>query len=373
MLNSLLVNTSILTSVLYFASQLFKNQAIGSKSTLLTKAAIGALFGLAGCLLMFNGIHFSSSLLFDFRAFALMFSFIFCGSMSGGISVLIMLAFRTGYFGADINALVASVNLAVLFLFFTLISQSNLTFGRKYTLMSATHIGISLFIIQVLVPAPDLMARFSYQYVFAAILVGISLYFALIYIFNTNKLYLQLKHDSTRDSLTGLYNVRAFDKFLNQSISLEMEKNHPLSLLMLDVDFFKKINDTYGHSSGDMVLKQLSDILIASCRTHDFVSRNGGEEFTVILLGCEYACATKIAERIRKNVENTEFTIAKSKKLKITISIGVSSYPSTTASPGDLLQDADDALYFAKRSGRNAVKGPPTSCGNNVPCDPPTP
>jgi diguanylate cyclase len=124
---------------------------------------------------------------------------------------------------------------------------------------------------------------------------------------------------------------------------------------MIDIDFFKRVNDTYGHSAGDMVLKQLSGILISSCRSFDIVSRKGGEEFTVILLDCNYEHAFEIAERIRKNVEDYYFIIDDSKKVSITISIGVSSYPSRTDNSNELLHEADNALYSAKRNGRNQV------------------
>lgn len=124
---------------------------------------------------------------------------------------------------------------------------------------------------------------------------------------------------------------------------------------MIDIDFFKNVNDTFGHTSGDMVLKQLSDILISSCRSFDIISRKGGEEFTVILLDCNYERAINLAEKIRKNVEDFHFIIEENKKINITVSIGVSSYPNRTNNPNKLLYESDNALYFAKRNGRNQV------------------
>jgi diguanylate cyclase len=124
---------------------------------------------------------------------------------------------------------------------------------------------------------------------------------------------------------------------------------------MIDIDFFKKVNDTFGHFSGDMVLKQLSEILISSCRSFDIISRKGGEEFTVILLDCNYEHAINIAERIRKNVQDFDFIIEENQKIKMTVSIGVSSYSNRTTTPSQLLSESDNSLYFAKRNGRNQV------------------
>lgn len=359
MVNSLFVNTAILVTFLYFSSQLFTNRAIGSKSGMLTIVSIGVLFGLAGCLLMFNGLHFSNNILIDFRAFSLMFSTIFCGPLAGSISALIMIAFRASYFGARAGTILTIITFTLLLMFFSLIRKSKLRFLWKYTYMIAAHITSSLIIIKILLQSTDFVLQLSYQYLAATSTVGVVLYFVLTYIFKTNELYLRLKDESTRDSLTGLYNVRAFDQFVNKSTANAVEKKQALSLLMIDIDFFKKINDTYGHTSGDIVLKQLSKIVTASCRSHDFVSRNGGEEFTVILVNCDDLAAFYIAERIRKNVEDAEFILSKNETVKITVSIGVSCYPSTTSAPGDLLPAADGALYHAKRSGRNAIKSAP--------------
>lgn len=185
--------------------------------------------------------------------------------------------------------------------------------------------------------------------------VAILVYYVLHYISKTNALYRKLNYDAKKDFLTGLNNVREFDNMLNQVVTNAIEKGESLSILMIDIDFFKNVNDTYGHSSGDLVLKQLSNILVNSCRGFDIVSRNGGEEFTAILLDCDCRHAVTIAERVKKNVEEYTFIIQDNKEIKITVSIGVSSYPNIIKNISDLLAKADDALYLAKRTGRNKV------------------
>ncbi|MDF2989165.1 MAG: diguanylate cyclase [Eubacterium sp.] len=207
----------------------------------------------------------------------------------------------------------------------------------------------------LLVRDTRLIISILYKYILATIIVSTIIYFVLVYVYITNELYLKLKHESTIDFLTGLYNVREFDKLLNKFCVAAADKNEDLSLLMIDIDFFKKVNDTFGHHSGDMVLKQLGDILKKACRSFDIISRNGGEEFTVILLDCGHIQALEIAEDIRKRVEDYQFVIGKNQKISITVSIGISSYPCGTNDPNDLLHEADNALYYAKRNGRNKV------------------
>ncbi len=124
---------------------------------------------------------------------------------------------------------------------------------------------------------------------------------------------------------------------------------------MVDIDFFKKVNDTYGHIEGDIVLKELGLILSENCRHFDEVSRIGGEEFSVLLPDCAYPRAMQIAERIKDAVKIHTFTLSTGVKIHITISIGVASYPETIQDIEKLMEKADTALYAAKRSGRNRV------------------
>jgi diguanylate cyclase len=161
--------------------------------------------------------------------------------------------------------------------------------------------------------------------------------------------------------LTGLNNVRKFDEVFNSLLNELNKSIQSFSLLYIDIDFFKKINDTYGHSEGDLVLKRLGTLLTVSTRNFDIVSRNGGEEFTILLPDTSVARAMDIAEHIRKTVENTEFPLSGGGVIKVTVSIGVASYKDTTDNPSMLIEDADKALYVAKKTGRNKV-----CCHNSI-------
>ena len=158
-----------------------------------------------------------------------------------------------------------------------------------------------------------------------------------------------------RDGLTDLYNHRTFYEFLREETVRAQRFNRPVSLLMLDIDHFKRVNDAHGHEAGDVVLKGLSDLLMQQVRAVDRVCRYGGEEFTVILPETDAAVAMQIAERMRAEVERQPFDIGGGKTIGITVSIGVATYPQPVDSPDEVVKAADVALYAAKLAGRNRV------------------
>lgn len=161
---------------------------------------------------------------------------------------------------------------------------------------------------------------------------------------------------SNTDRLTGLWNYGYFQHQLNEEIKRSFRFDRPLSLLMIDIDFFKVLNDTLGHLAGDKVLQQLSIILKNTCREIDFVARYGGEEFAIIFPETSKEKAYFSAERIRKATEETPFFYSPEEVAKkITISIGVASYPQDTSDKNTLILCADKALYAAKKTGRNRV------------------
>jgi diguanylate cyclase len=157
--------------------------------------------------------------------------------------------------------------------------------------------------------------------------------------------------EARTDSLTGLANRRAFDDELKRRIGEWQRKGTPCTLVLMDIDFFKKFNDTHGHQVGDEVLRQVGKVLVKQSREMDVPCRYGGEEFAAILPATDAVSACKVAERIRAAIEAST-TTCEGKTLKVTCSLGVSSFLADDDVPR-LIRRADDALYASKKAGRN--------------------
>ena len=160
---------------------------------------------------------------------------------------------------------------------------------------------------------------------------------------------------SVIDGLTGTYNYRYFVQKFQEEKKRAVRYDLPLSVIMVDIDWFKKLNDGYGHEVGNLVLKSLARIIKGCIRDVDIFARYGGEEFVVILPQTPEKEAYRIGERIRERVERNTVNAGQSRPVKITVSVGVSSYPENGKSEEELVSVADQALYRAKGSGRNLV------------------
>jgi len=164
-----------------------------------------------------------------------------------------------------------------------------------------------------------------------------------------------LRELSTRDSLTGLLNYREFQRQLTEEAERSRRYGRPFSLLMLDIDHFKAINDTYGHLAGDKALRGLAALIRAEVRPTDIVARYGGEEFVLVLPETDGPGALTLAERLRARVAGHAISVTADQTASLTVSIGLASYPDKTDSVQKLVSAADRALYAAKSAGRNRV------------------
>ncbi len=164
----------------------------------------------------------------------------------------------------------------------------------------------------------------------------------------------KVMHLAKTDGLTGLNNHRTFYEILGMELRRARRYNRDLSLLMIDIDDFKKFNDTYGHQAGDAILKRLADVLLKNLRGIDSAARYGGEEFAVILPETSLDDAAAIAERIRDEASRS-LCISKDEGLCVTVSLGVSVFPEDSIDRDGLIKAADDALYMTKRVGKNKV------------------
>ena len=164
-----------------------------------------------------------------------------------------------------------------------------------------------------------------------------------------------LREQATHDGLTGLLNRSAILEMLRKELARASREGHPLSLLMVDLDRFKQINDTYGHQAGDAVLHEAARRMKSTVRSYDSVGRYGGEEFLIVLPGCDGDSAFEQAQRVREALANVPF-VNGPQHLPVTCSIGAASRAFPSGEDADaLLREADLALYHAKDSGRNQV------------------
>ena len=170
-----------------------------------------------------------------------------------------------------------------------------------------------------------------------------------------NFMYSQSRYMSVTDPLTGLYNRRHFEDCLEREFLRSKRYKSDLSFAIIDIDFFKKINDTYGHSSGDYVLKEVAYLILQTFRKTDMVFRYGGEEFAVIITETPIDKAVIPLERLRISVSENIFKY-NGQQINVTISIGVSGVNEDTESVHQLFENADKALYAAKENGRNQTR-----------------
>lgn len=232
-------------------------------------------------------------------------------------------------------------------------------FGKNYSIALAVVSSLSILFIDIVASSPNMKLLSKY---FENDLVLISALFMTAFILgmyvDTERQHSkELKELVNKDELTGLYNHRYFQDYLQNNLEDAQKQNKQVSLLFMDIDYFKNYNDINGHQSGDLLLKQIGKILKDSIRENDVVARYGGEEFAAILPNTDEENAIEIGEKIRSAIQNTEFVGQENQPNKnITISIGVSSYPTRAISKHQLINTADDALYRAKSFNKNRVE-----------------
>lgn len=220
-------------------------------------------------------------------------------------------------------------------------SLSTILFGIAYLFISYYLMELYNLWIPVVMPVISIMAAFA-------------LSFLAKYLLKARDFEYQYKL-ATIDGLTELYNHRYFQDTLRKQIDIARRYNQAFSLIIIDIDFFKKFNDTYGHQAGDAILRQVAKILKNNSRATDYVCRYGGEEMTIILPNTSAEDALFNANRICKAVAETPFHLTPVDKVNVTISLGVSTFPDNAQTPQDLIEWADKGLYYAKEHGRNQV------------------
>jgi diguanylate cyclase len=347
-------NLAILVSLLFLYSHVSNGAPLTARSSVKRKIMVGILGGILSNILMQYSIPIDTSSIIDLRHIPIILLAYFGGALPTLISMVMVIVGRL-LIGMNISAYASIMVIVLIAIFSIYLSKSHLSKNVKILLM-LTFSNIAYTVIFVLLIRDiSLLISLTLIYWVISYLSGYVGFYTIDFIRSSQLLFNKFRTESMIDGLTGLNNVRKFDEIFNRLITDLKTNNQGLSLLYIDIDFFKRVNDTYGHSEGDLVLKELGLILQKCTRAFDVVSRNGGEEFTVLLLDCHINRAVEIAERIRQTVEENVFVLNSGVKIKLTISIGVASYKDSTIDPALLIDDADKALYEAKKSGRNKV------------------
>jgi diguanylate cyclase (GGDEF)-like protein len=165
----------------------------------------------------------------------------------------------------------------------------------------------------------------------------------------------KLREQAMRDKLTGLYNRHYVEEWFDLELRRAQRHGRPIAAILLDIDHFKRFNDSFGHEAGDLVLRELAGALGRSTRGSDVASRYGGEEFLVLLPECPFDAALRKAEQMREEVAKLELRYDDRPLGPVTVSLGVAAFPDHAKESAELLRHADEALYLAKQSGRNRV------------------
>ncbi len=355
MFRDFVINAGMLVAFISVCYQIFGNTGLNPQLSLRLKLRSGLIFGIMGIILVEFSVKLANHLILDLRILPILIASLYGGFLPGLITGLATAMFRMFRFGVSFASIFASVSMLSIPFFNYVIFKKQKTLHKKwiYSLLVSEFVTGTSYALFV----PELSDKIVIILIYLSVtsLVAFVLYKYIGYLEAYTFAFRRYKLEAKRDFLTGLNNVRQFDTVYNNVVDTAKQLDQKFSLLFLDIDFFKKVNDTYGHKEGDVVLKTLGEILLQNCRDGDIVSRNGGEEFSIILPNCDSGLALDIAERIRQKVQNTPFVLSDGTSIKITISIGAACYPDKIEDLNTMKEKADEALYSAKRSGRNKV------------------
>lgn len=307
-----------------------------------------------GIVLMYFSIEISENVILDLRHLVLIIAALFGGPVSAMVAAVCIASGRILMFGVNEAALLVAALFLILGAVYSWITRLRFSNYVKGFLMNVVTLPLIFLTIQHLVDMKQGFVSTMYL-TLLSIPVGFLTVALSLYLHRYNELVKMYKQQANVDFLTELNNVRKFDDEMNLYKKYKLPKGERLSILLIDIDHFKQVNDTYGHEAGDAVLRQLGQLLKENSRKEDIVSRNGGEEFSVLLHRCPLDLVQDIAERVRKAVESHPFELPDGRLIHMTISIGIASYPDTVQHIDSLYKEADEGLYQAKHHGRNRV------------------
>jgi diguanylate cyclase len=353
----LFINMAIITSAILSANILLPEKFLARPKDHMILNGLWA--GLFGCLLMLFSVPLEDQVIVDFRIIPIIIMALYVTSGAAMLAAGIMALFRVVCFGINLASLVSALAIILVGVSGSLIGRTSLAMKKKWALAAGAAGLITGGTIFELTSRQQNHGAVLVLYWLALALLTAALCRLMETLVRYNQKIAQLREEAEKDFLTGLKTPRQFDHAFKRLAASAAAQNTSLSLLYIDIDHFKEINDRYGHACGDAVLKALGKILRKTARSQDIISRKGGEEFVMLLTGCTLSQAEQVAERLRQTVESASFSCSSHDRcdcrIRITLSIGVAAIPETTTASSRLLELADRALYRAKQSGRNRV------------------
>lgn len=347
-IKDMFINFCIISTFLFFGNIVFRSWRSNKKiSPVALNWLTGIWLGIFGIIQMQFTFKLDNGTLLDLRQIPIIVATVLGGGVSGAIVTAMLSIYRlwvaspmtlVSFFGVG-NALITFITTYIVF-------RTTQSFARKWVLTSIISTLNSLLFFLLWTGFTHITTMFAFLLILFPSFIFT--YLLIDHLRRHNKVYDAMRKEVQLDFLTGLYNYRGFENKYN--LLGEDEKN-PFTLVLLDIDYFKAINDQYGHPAGDAVLIQFAQVLVDSVRPEDYCSRKGGEEFAIILEHIELQEALQWAETIRTNVKNHTFLIPNGTEISLTVSLGIGCYPLLPWS--ELLDRTDDALYEAKKAGRD--------------------
>lgn len=357
MVADLFINVCIVIALIFIYMKLRWSRFSDTVYTLTDLIVDGTAGGFMGYILMIFSIQVTEETIMDLRFIPILLLVIFVRKRSAFLASVLIVSGRF-FIGINRSAVYSIYMVGILLIGFILLEKlvkKRLNLFMKTLVLSLyANMVVSYFLV-IMVGETDLLAPLFLVYWLFSLLGSMSAVFMVNYIRKSEYLFAKYENESSKDFLTDLYNVRRFDEDWNSLAKKAFNSHSSLTLILLDIDHFKAINDTYGHSVGDYVLKELAQVIVTFVGSRGSVYRKGGEEFAVILPYSSKAETELLAEELRHKVETHQFIPSEEAVVEVTVSLGAAVYPETTDALKTMIEAADNALYHSKNSGRNQL------------------
>ncbi|PCK22403.1 hypothetical protein CEY02_04465 [Bacillus pumilus] len=352
MLRDLFINLTILVTFHYLFMLVFKENFLKKEDTLLRQICKGMISGLLGVLLMFFSIKAGPAII-DLRHIPLILTAFYGGIAQTFIAACVVIIGRL-LIEANVGSFINIFSMIFIATASFLIAERHLNHVLKMLLSITISNVIATILFITIVHETSFELHFTY-WIFSYI-AGLFNFYIIEHQTKSYQLLNLYKFQAHYDFLTGVLNKRKFEEVLSDAFLMKLKQpTHQMSLIYLDIDYFKSINDQYGHHEGDIVLKEIGTRLMKNTRSSDYIGRIGGEEFAVLLPNCSVEKTWQIAERLRRKIADQPIYLQNGTSIQITVSLGCAYFPGTSANINQLPITADQELYKAKQSGRNQV------------------